>query len=121
MAPTDRKLFHDQFVVESGGVLLQWIWVMSYRCYGTARPPRGMSDRVGRWHPSVRSKRKSVVSKLLLLEDAGCWLGLRCGELQWLSGSARFYSYCACFRHYTQVSVSFASVVHCVRTFIYEL
>lgn len=61
---------------------------------------------------------KSVVSKGLLVEDVGCWLGLRCGELQWLSCSERFYSYCACFRHYTQVSVSFASALHCVRAFI---
>jgi hypothetical protein len=80
-----------------------------------------MSDRVGRWHSPVCAKRKSVVSKCLLVEDVGCWLGLRCGELQWPSCSARFYSYCACFRQYTQVSVSFASVLDCVRTFIYGL
>ena len=80
-----------------------------------------MSERVGRWYPSVCAKRKSVVSKCLLLEDAGCWLGLRCGELQWRSCSGRFYSYCACFRHYIQVSVRFASVLHCVRTLIYGL
>jgi hypothetical protein len=80
-----------------------------------------MSGRVGKRHSSVCAKRKSVVSKCLLVEDVGCWLGLRCGNLQWLSCSARFFSCCACFRHYTQVSVSFASVFHCVRTFTYGL